>query len=135
LPWDRIPPTQFSTFADADPNLSWLNSEQLQRAQKDPDFQFLLEDIELVEELRQKKSLSLNMDARKAEQDERKKTRLERENSRRVARGLKPVESIEAIDNDELSDVLLNQAAEILTDLVYKIPEQNEAVLSQAQQP
>ena len=135
LPWDRIPPTQFSTFADADPNLSWLNSEQLQRAQKDPDFQFLLEDIELVEELRQKTSLSLNMDARKAEQDERKKTRLERENSRRVARGLKPVESLEAIEDDEFTDVLLNQAAEILTDLVYKIPEQNEAVLSQAQQP
>lgn len=135
LPWDRIPPTQFRAVADADPNLSWLSREQLQRAQKDPDYQFLLEDIELVEELRQKRTLSLNLDARKAEQDERKKTRLERENSRRVARGLELIESLEAIENDEFTDVLLDQAAEILTDLVYKTPEQKEAVLSQAQQP
>jgi carboxyl-terminal processing protease len=118
LPWDQIKATRFSPDGDLQQQVSLLNRDQIQRSSTDPDFQFLLEDIELVEELRQKTSVSLNMETRKTEQEDRRITRLERENSRREARGLEPIEAIDDADEDnDMPDILLNQAAEILTDM------------------
>jgi carboxyl-terminal processing protease len=118
LPWDQIKATRFSPDGDLQQQVSLLNRDQIQRSSTDPDFQFLLEDIELVEELRQKTSVSLNMKTRKTEQEDRRITRLERENSRREARGLEPIEAIDDADEDnDMPDILLNQAAEILTDM------------------
>lgn len=130
LPWDQIKPTKFRTFSGAEDKLSLLNTAQIQRAQADPDFQFLLEEIELVEELREKTSLSLNLETRKGEQEARKQQRLDRENMRREARGLAHVESLENLDEDQQSDVLLHQAAEILTDIVSNPVTEDDAVLS-----
>jgi carboxyl-terminal processing protease len=118
LPWDKIKPTRFRALTRTNKDLSRLTEEQLARAKADPDFQYLLDEIELVEELRDKQTLSLNLEVRKQEQEARKAARLARENARRMARGLQPVDSIEDIDAEEQADVLLNGAAEILTDLV-----------------
>jgi carboxyl-terminal processing protease len=134
LPWDQIKATNFKTLTGFDDDLSWLNREQLQRAQADPDFQFLLQEIALVEELRKKTTLSLNLETRKSEQDFRKQQRLDRENMRREARGLDRVDSLDNLDEDEQSDVLLHQAAEILTDLVNNQASEDDAVLSNAAQ-
>jgi carboxyl-terminal processing protease len=118
LPWDQIKATRFSPDGDLQQQLSLLNRDQIQRSSTDPDFQFLLEDIELIEELRKQTTVSLNMENRKAEQENRRTARLDRENSRREARGLEPIEAIDdANEDNEMPDILLNQAAEILTDM------------------
>ena len=83
--------------------------------------------------MRGKTSITLNLEKRKAEQEERKQQRLERENSRRSARGLVEVESLDSIEPDEQTDVLLNQAAEILTDLLISVPDSEGAILSHAE--
>jgi len=131
LPWDQIAATRFSAMDKLDQRVRLLNEDQAQRSALDPDYQSLLQDIEVVDEIRQQKSVSLNMDSRKQEQEERRTARLERENERRSARGLDPLESLEDADSDDTPDVLLNQAAEVVTDMVTM--EQNEAqpVLSQ----
>ena len=118
LPWDQIKPTRFSPADDLGSQVSLLNRDQIQRSSTDPDFQYLMEDIEIVEELRKQKAVSLNLERRKAEQEERREMRLERENKRRAARGQDPVESLEDDSaDDDAPDVLLNQAAEIVRDL------------------
>ena len=134
LPWDQIQATKFRAVRDERANLSWLSREQLQRAQADPDFQFLLDEIDLVEELREKKTLSLNMEERKSEQETRKAERLKRINFRRAARGLEVIESLDGIEDEEeeQTDVLLNQAAEILTDVLNETKAEDSAVLSRA---
>ena len=130
LPWDQIDATRFRADAKMDQQLSLLNRDQIQRSSADPDFQLLLEDIEVVEELRQQKAVSLNIETRQNELEDRRAARLVRENNRRVARGLEPMESLESVDEDEAPDVLLNQAAEILTDFATMGVSGNSAVLS-----
>jgi len=117
LPWDQIDATRYRPSSKFGAVLSELDRGQIERASSDPDFQFLLENIEVAERLRAQTTISLNMETRKAEQELRRTARLERENSRRQARGMDPIESLDAIEDGELPDVLLNQAAEILADL------------------
>ncbi|MEE4186702.1 MAG: carboxy terminal-processing peptidase [Gammaproteobacteria bacterium] len=131
LPWDQIDPTRFRADRRFDEQLPLLNRDQIQRSSADPDFQFLLDDIETAEELRQQKSVSLNLAVRKAEQEARRQARLERENSRREARGLEQLDSLDSANDDDWPDVLLNQAAEILTDLAART-EASRPVMSEA---
>ena len=131
LPWDQIEATRFRPRSRFDRVLAELDRGQIERAAADPDFQLLLEEIEVAEEIRQQKSVSLNLETRKLEQESRRDARLARENARREARGLEPVESLDALDEAEQPDVLLNQAAEILTDLAAQSG-RNKPVLSDA---
>lgn len=117
LPWDQIKATRFSPDGDLQQQVLLLSRDQIQRSSTDPDFQFLLDDIELIEEIRMKKTVSLNIENRKAEQENRRTTRLDRENNRREARGLEAIETIDTDKDNEMPDILLNQAAEILTDM------------------
>jgi len=133
LPWDQIDATRFRALGGLDKQVTTLNRDQVQRSSDDPDFQFLLEDIEVVDEIRQQKSVSLNMDARKAEQEERRTARLDRENERREARGLDTLESLDDADVEDAPDVLLNQAAEILADFATIENSSDSPVLSQAE--
>jgi carboxyl-terminal processing protease len=133
LPWDQIDPTRFRAEDNLKQQVTTLNEDQTQRSSADPDVQFLLEDIEIVTEIRNQKAVSLNMAARKSEQETRRSARLERENNRREARGLEPLESLDNAENDDAPDVLLNQAAEVLTDLaVMEGNGQEAAILSHA---
>ncbi len=117
LPWDQIKPTGFSAGQPLDSEIAFLTKYQSNRMQGDPDMDFLLSDIEAIDEMRSQHSVSLNIDERKLEREERREKRLQRENERRLAVGLDPIESLEDISEDEQRDVLLDQAAEILTDL------------------
>jgi carboxyl-terminal processing protease len=117
LPWDQIKPTGFSAGQPLDSEIAFLTKYQSNRMQGDPDMDFLLSDIEAIDEMRSQQSVSLNIDERKLEREERREKRLQRENERRLAVGLDPIESLEDISEEEQRDVLLDQAAEILTDL------------------
>jgi carboxyl-terminal processing protease len=134
LPWDQIKPTRYSPANDLAAQVTSLSRDQIQRSAADPDFQYLVEDVELIEELRQQKAVSLNLETRKAEQDKRRESRLERENKRRVARGEEPVESLDSEADEEVEeqpDVLLNEAAQIVTDLAG-LSREDQPALSQA---
>ncbi|HSN70046.1 MAG TPA: carboxy terminal-processing peptidase, partial [Steroidobacteraceae bacterium] len=83
----------------------------------DPDYQALLREIETYETMRSRKSVSLNLEQRLAERDQLEVERLARENARRRAHGLEPVASLEDIEEDEVPDAVLAEAAQIVADL------------------
>ena len=128
---DQINATRFRPQSRFDNILGELNRGQIARAAGDPDFQALLENIEVAEDLRKQKAVSLNLETRQEEQKERRASNLARENARRTARGLEQLESLENVTDEDQPDVLLNQAAEILTDLVAQSASQS-AVLTDA---
>lgn len=118
LPWDRIRSTNFTHYTDLKPSVDTLVQEHNERVANDPNYQYLLKNIAVFDELRKEKSISLNLQERQQERTKLDKERLERENARRVAVGLKPAESLEALDKskDEQPDALLDEAAEITAD-------------------
>ncbi|HYB64781.1 MAG TPA: carboxy terminal-processing peptidase [Steroidobacteraceae bacterium] len=122
LPWDRIAGVPFKTSAVAatEPSVATLASAEDARAQRDPDYRWLVSDIAAIDTLREQKSVSLNLKVRREERAREDKERLERENSRRVAKNLPPLKTVAELDKakEELPDVMLDQAAQIMTDVV-----------------
>jgi carboxyl-terminal processing protease len=117
LPWDTIRTTKFRPGEPLDSTISSLTASHNQRSQDDPDFQYLVEGIRDIEEVRSKKAVSLNIDKRMQEREESMNRRLERENARRAALQLEPVATIEELEKLDAPDVQLDQAADIVTDL------------------
>jgi len=118
LPWDQIKATGFLAEEPLDNEIAYLTQYQSGRMQADPDMDYLMRDIAAVDEARTRTTVSLNQEARIAEREQRQAERLQRENNRRVAIGLEPVESIDDIDAEDQPDILLDQATHIISDLV-----------------
>ena len=107
--------------------------KQGERAKNDPDYQWLVGGIQEFEEVRSRNTVSLNVDVRREERKQELERRLQRENERRKALNLEPLESLDDIDDDELPDVLLRQAADIVSDMaemrsVKRVPAQTASV-------
>jgi carboxyl-terminal processing protease len=122
LPWDRIAgvPFRSSTVLAAEPAVATLASAEDLRAQHDPDYRWLVSDIAAIDTLRGQHSVSLNLKVRREERAREDKERLDRENSRRVAKNLPPLKSVAELDKtkEDQPDVMLDQAAQIMTDVV-----------------
>jgi len=122
LPWDRIAAVPFKTSAvlTTEPSVTTLRAAEDLRAQRDPDYHWLVSDIAAVDTLREQHSVSLNLNVRRDERAREDQERLARENSRRAAKSLPQLKSIEELEKakDDEPDVLLDQAAQIMTDVV-----------------
>ncbi len=117
LPWDTIRTTKFRPDEPLDSTISSLSASHSLRSQGDPDFQYLVEGIRDIEEVRARKSVSLNIEDRMSEREESMQRRLERENARRAALQLAPIATVEELEQLDAPDVQLDQAADIVTDL------------------
>ncbi len=122
LPWDQISPTPFDAADSVAATLEVLAASHEQRASEDPDIQFLLNDIEAQEALMDRTAVSLNLETRRKENERFEAERLARENARRQASGLEPLESVEAMEAEDPPDVVLNEAARIAADLSGRAP-------------
>ncbi len=118
LPWDQIRSTQFDASDPLKTTISYLATNQGARLTDDPDIRLLLGDIEAIDEIRSRNSVSLNIETRRTERDARRQQQLERVNSRRTRLGEELLESVEDLEDMEPIDVLLMQAAEVAKDLV-----------------
>ncbi|MGO9803859.1 MAG: carboxy terminal-processing peptidase [Steroidobacteraceae bacterium] len=122
LPWDRIAgvPFKSSSVLASEPTVATLTAAEDTRAQHDPDYHWLVSDIAAIDTLRGQHSVSLNLKVRREERAHEDQERLARENSRRVAKNLPQLKSIEELDKarEDEPDVLLDQAAQIMTDIV-----------------
>jgi carboxyl-terminal processing protease len=117
LPWDTIQTTRFRAGEPLDSTIASLTASQVERAQSDPNFQYLIDRRRDAEEARMRKTVSLNYEARLDEREEEMAKELQRENDRRAALGLEMLETLEDLDEDDLPDVLLDQAADVVTDM------------------
>ncbi|MBV9696377.1 MAG: carboxy terminal-processing peptidase, partial [Gammaproteobacteria bacterium] len=133
LPWDRIPGVPFKTMtaSSAAPPVSLLTTEEDARAQRDPDYHWLVSDIAALDSVREQKSVSLNLKTRREERTRIDKERLERENSRRQAKNLPPFKSVEEMDKaKDTTDVVLDQATQVMADVLTGVrpaPQQKTA--------
>ena len=117
LPWDTIRTTRFRPNDPLDSTISSLTASHNLRSKDDPDFQYLVNGIRDIEEVRARKTVSLNINDRIAEREAAMHRRLDRENERRAALGLEPVATNEELEKLETPDIHLDQAADIVTDL------------------
>ena len=119
LPWDRIPGVPFRSEAKAaQPNIAALATEEKTRAERDPDYRWLVADLAAAEAMRKQTSLSLNLQERKTERERLEKERLARENTRRAAQKLPPLKTSEELAEAKFPDTVLDQAAEVMSDMV-----------------
>lgn len=145
LRWDRIREANHRYYFDLKSGIAALQRKHDKRIAKDPDFQFLQEQISVMETMRSKTHLSLNIELRKKERDARKANLLAMENRRRVAKGEEPLTTLEEDSDDDIAmtdeklevnlddeqddkdkerDPLLTEASHILVDAIpFFLPE------------
>jgi carboxyl-terminal processing protease len=107
-----------SEAKNAQPNVAVLATEEKARADKDPDYRWLVADLAANDAVRKQTSLSLNLQARKAEREKMEKDRLARENARRAAQNLPALKTSEELADAKFPDTVLDQATEVMTDMV-----------------
>jgi carboxyl-terminal processing protease len=119
LPWDRIAGVPFHSEGKAQqPNIAALATEEKARADKDPNYRWLVADLAASEVVRKQTSLSLNLQQRKQERERIDKERLARENTRRAAQNLPALKTSEELAEAKFPDTVLDQATEVMTDMV-----------------
>jgi carboxyl-terminal processing protease len=117
LPWDRIRPVDFGRETALSQAVAALEQSHEQRIAQDPDFRLLLGDLESFEKVRTQKRLSLNLKTRISERERLEQERIARENQRRTARGLQPLQTLADLQGAEPPDAILAETAEIAADL------------------
>jgi carboxyl-terminal processing protease len=117
LPWDQIRPTPFSRQGVLGDAIEIVATQHQERRADDPNFRHLMGNIEAIEERRAQKSVSLNIETRRAENEAVEAEQLARENERRAALGLEPLESLAEAEDEDAPDVLLQEAARMVVDL------------------
>lgn len=102
LPWDRIHRVPHQTQDHLTPYVAPLTASHLKRRSADPDFASLVERIKLSDDWGMDKSLSLNLEQRRARSERWDIGLFESENRRLVAKGEEPFADLTAWkDNDE----------------------------------
>jgi carboxyl-terminal processing protease len=117
LPWDRIPGVRFEDEVSLAPAVTQLARTHETRSSSDPDFRNLLNDVAAFDKLRKQTTVSLNLKTRQVERDQLDQERLTRENQRREAHGLKPLATLEELDEATPVDAVLSEASQILADM------------------
>lgn len=120
LPWDQIKSSQYQMFGDLKNRLNKLKSLHEERITTDPEFDFLLEDIQLYKESKSKKLISLNEQVRRKEKDESEERSFKRENERRKLKGLTLLKKgeIDTTKKEDENDPILYESGNILVDLI-----------------
>lgn len=131
LPWANVRPASYHAALAPIEAFAVVRSQHERRIAQDPAFKFLMEDIETIRKLRDKKSVSLNEKKRQTERDDNeKKSKLRETQYKDIAKTLpalikreKPVKKAEPVKEDdsdkvEQEDILLIEAARILNDLI-----------------
>ena len=117
LPWDTVKTTRFSAGTPLGTTIESLTANHVERSKGDPNYQYQVNRIQASKEIRDQKTVSLNIDTRRAKREQQLADALKRENERRTALQLELLESLDDIDDEDVPDVQLDQAAKIVTDM------------------
>lgn len=124
LPWDSIREVRHRMYEDFSPLLSILKARHQQRIQTDPDWQFMLDEINLIEEQRARQTVTLNKALREQLKAQREEKWLSIENKRRHKRQEPVFESTDAVEafrkqqeeDHKTPDPILQETANLLAD-------------------
>ena len=128
LPWDRIKPTRYRTFTKDSIAIEKTIIAFEERLSSDPNLVYLKDVRSRYDKNKNKMELSLNIDERRFEQEERKQWLLEVENKRRSSLGMEIFKDYESLDEfndnfdpediDIIRDYSLLQGIEIIGDYI-----------------
>jgi carboxyl-terminal processing protease len=114
LRWDRIREAQHRYYFDLKSGMATLQRKHDKRIAKDPDFLFLQEQIVVIDTMRSKTHMSLNIDLRRTERDAQKVHLLAMENRRRVGKGEEPLDALEEDSDDNVA--MNGEALEVIVE-------------------
>ncbi|HEM7131116.1 carboxy terminal-processing peptidase [Providencia rettgeri] len=119
LPWDSIPPAKYTPVGDVSSDLSLIKTQHLARISKDPEFNYIDEDIARYKVNKESKNLiSLNYAERQKEDSEIEATKLKRINERNTREGKPLLKSIDDLPKDyEGPDPYLDETVKMAIDL------------------
>ena len=118
LPWDSINSARYESLFDISSLVPALRAKHQARISAEPEFQYLLEDINEYKKNADIKTVSLKEAERIAERDSTKANQLVRVNQRLKRFGMPSVESLDDVPEKlEKIDPLLEEAANITADL------------------
>ncbi|WP_440877440.1 carboxy terminal-processing peptidase [Thalassotalea sp. PLHSN55] len=120
LPWDQIPKARYAPLGELSADVAYLDALHQERIKDNAEYNYLLEDIKVYKEEKDKDSISLNLKERKAKREERKAKQLVRVNERLVAMGKEKIDNLDDDLPEELDelDPFLDETAKITFDLV-----------------
>ncbi|MDX2370548.1 MAG: carboxy terminal-processing peptidase [Colwellia sp.] len=119
LPWDQIDKAQYTELNDINTDVSYLTSRYQQRIKDNSEFNYLLNDIEKYKAEKDNKTISLNLETRKAKREARKEKQLIRANERLVSMSKEKVTTLDDLPDElEELDPFLDETARITFDLI-----------------
>ena len=135
LSWDTVPAIKHRQYNDFNSIKPWLIERHRQRTANDPDYNYLVEKIQLNKQYQTIETLSLNEEKRRDLIKQDTDARQAIENRYRLAKGLPPLPEeandsddeednseltqSDNKDNDERTDFLLTETAHILLDATF----------------
>ena len=106
LDWDRIAPIRYRDYGAVSSILPILAKRHSERAMDNPDFQYILDQQVLAEDIRSEELVSLNEAERRAERAQQEADYLAIENARRLAKGESLLSSLDELLDEESSDAV-----------------------------
>ncbi|MDQ2696307.1 MAG: carboxy terminal-processing peptidase [Pseudomonadota bacterium] len=125
LPWDEIRPIRYQPSRQLAALIPRLESRHQSRMTGDPQLRKWLKDLEEARQSQDQTVVSLVESERRAERDQAQNRLLERINVQRAAEGLEPLMPAEELDGQEEPDLLLDEAAHIMTDMLDLLAQEN----------
>ena len=119
LPWDSINRANYTTFGDSQGALDVLSAKHNARVMQDPEFKYILQDIEEYKKEKDKKFISLVQSERIADKKEAEDLELSRTNERLKRMGKDPLKNLEDVP-EAIGDLdpFLDEAANITYDMI-----------------
>ena len=122
LPWDEIKRSNYKTLANIAPIKRVLIEKHDKRMKGNKDFEYLLADIKELKLRDAETTATLNEVIAKKERDEKEAESLERDNEKRLARGLAPIKKGEPKPKAEKAfDFMLEESCLIVGDYLQAI--------------
>lgn len=119
LPWDEIKSSNYTKIKNLGPEITALKAIHQQRMKSSKEYKFLLEDIEEFTKRNAENSVPLNEEVLRKQRDDLEQKSFDRENTRRLARGLPMLKKGESKPAKEESfDFVENETMRIVTDFI-----------------
>ena len=120
LPWDAVPPAKYDEWPNANEDYSALQARHEKRFRADEEFTLLIDELESQREARASTTVSLLEAERRAEMQEQGDEEDDRIELFRIAFGVSS--SDDEDDEDAVPDILLDEAAHVLSDVIELAP-------------
>ena len=117
LPYDEINSAKFTRFSELKNIIPKLNQNHESRISDNKDFKYLLEDIAIYKENKNKTFISLNEDVRKQEKEKEEQRKFERNGKIQVETNTELLNEEVPIKKDR-KDYIIDETARILSDFI-----------------